>query len=100
MQDGLVENPDPRPGCIDQRAGAGKIATAANFEDELPDVAAFCPHAPRSGANDGTTLGGIHRIEQDQPSIIGLAIGKFETMAVAAFERRSERVAREVDGAG
>ena len=95
-----LKMPDPRPGRVDQHAGGRNVFASARLEHQPPDLAALGAQAARARADQRAALGGIERIEHDQAGIVGLAIGIFETVAIACLQRRAERVARQIDGAG
>ena len=97
--DGVCHRADPGPGGIDQDARSLHLASAARVEHQFPFVPPLHPRAAGAGPNDGAMLGGIERIEHDQPGIIDPAIGIFEAVAERAFQRLADRVMGEIDRA-
>ena len=92
--DGVGDLADPGPGGIDQNARGRGLAAAAAVEHQFPFVAPLDPHAAGAGADGGAALGGIERVQHDQPAVIDPAIGIFEGVA----ERALERLTDDVDG--
>ena len=82
---------DPGPGGIDQHARGRHLAAAAAVEHQFPFVAPLHPRAAGAGADDGATLGGIERVEHDQPGIVDPAVGIFEAVAERPLERLADR---------
>ena len=59
--------------------------------------AALGAHAARAGADHRAAFGGVHRIEHDEASVIGEAVGIFVSMMESAPQRLAGLVGDEIE---
>ena len=94
---GLGEYFVPGSGGVDQDSRGHDIALTARNQNKPPAVAAFGPHAAGAGADDGTALRGVDSIEDNEPCVVGAAIGIFEGVVKTDFERQPRLVGDEIE---
>ena len=98
-QHGLRDDADPGPGGVDQDARGRDLAPALRVQDQRPDVLALGAGDAGAGADVGAALGGVERIERDQPGIVGPAVGIFEAVAEFPQQRLAGDMVGEIDAA-
>ncbi len=94
------ELPGPRTGRIDERACAQLAGLAAlALQLRVPQaLAAVRSGATRARQDRGATLGGVDRVQHDQPCIVDPAVRIDKTSGELALQRRARRVAVQVHG--
>ena len=85
------------PAALTRIARRHHVALAAGIEHEPPYIGALGAHAAGAGADHRAALGGIDRIEHDEARVIGKAIGIFEGMMEARFERLAGFVGHQIE---
>ena len=87
----------PCSGGVDEDAGGDDVPLPARIEHQPPLVATLGPHAAGAGADHRAAFSGVHRIEHDEPRVVGKAIGIFERMMKAGLERQPRLVGHEIE---
>ena len=82
---------DPGPAGIDQRARLDRAARAGQriLDRDVPDAVGLPDlDRARAGADLGAAVGGIARVEHDEPRVVDEAVGIFEALGVAVGDQR------------
>ena len=87
-QHGFRDRRGPGTRCVDQRARRDDLTVPAVDHRQPPDVEPVSADAARAGADVGTPLGRVDRIEHHQPGIVRHAVGILKRKAESAAAAR------------